>query len=111
MAGKYNVVAKQGITFKLNFKVETNGVAWDLSDATAVMAVKQSYTSTTKLLNLTTSSEITMDASGNVSVVVADTEMAKLPAGRWVYDFQLNMGSETIDLLEGRFIVNYEVSN
>lgn len=111
MAGKHNIVAKQGITFKLNFKIETNGVGWDLSAATAVMAVKQSYTSTTKLLNLSVGSGITMDSAGNVAVLVADTVMATLPAGRWVYDFQVNTGSETIDLLEGRFIINREVSN
>ncbi len=31
MSGKYNIVAEQGATFNLNFRVETDGTPWNLT--------------------------------------------------------------------------------
>jgi hypothetical protein len=108
MSGSHNIVAKQGATFNLNFTVETDGVAWDLSDYTFAMQVRRSTASNTTLLNITSA---TMNSSGEVSVTVLATTMSDVPAGRWVYDIELtSLGDEVTRILEGRFIVTPQVT-
>lgn len=110
MAGKYNIVAKKGDTFNLNFTVQTDGTPWNLSTYTAKFQVRQSSASAEPMLDLATSSGITMNSSGEVSVTATSTQM-DLQTGRWVYDFEVtSAGNETTTLLEGRFIVEPEVS-
>lgn len=108
MSGKYNIVAEQGATFNLNFRVETDGVAWNLSDYTFAMQVRRSTSSNTTLLNITSA---TMTSQGHVSVTVSAATMADVPAGRWVYDIELtSSGDEVTRILEGRFIVSPQVT-
>jgi hypothetical protein len=108
MSGKYNIVAEQGATFNLNFRVETDGTPWDLSDYDFAMQVRRSTSSSTTLLNITSA---TMTAIGQVSVTVNATTMSAVPAGRWVYDIELtSSGDEVTRILEGRFIVSPQVT-
>ena len=108
MSGKYNIVAEQGATFNLNFRVETDGVAWDLSDYDFAMQVRRSTSSTTTLLNITSA---TMTSVGHVTATVSAATMSDVPAGRWVYDIELtSSGGEVTRILEGRFIVTAEVT-
>ena len=108
MSGKYNIVADQGATFNLNFRVETDGTAWNLSDYDFAMQVRRSSSSTTTLLNITSA---TMTAQGHVSVTVSAATMNGVPAGRWVYDIELtSSGDEVTRILEGRFIVTPQVT-
>lgn len=108
MSGKYNIVAEQGATFNLNFRVETDGTPWDLSDYSFAMQVRRSTSSSTTLLNITSA---TMTSIGQVSVTVPAATMADVPAGRWVYDIELtSSGDEVTRILEGRFIVTAEVT-
>jgi hypothetical protein len=108
MSGKYNIVAEQGATFNLNFRVETDGTAWNLSDYTFAMQVRRSTSSSTTLLNITSA---TMTSLGQVSVTVPATTMSDVPAGRWVYDIELtSSGAEVTRILEGRFIVSPQVT-
>jgi hypothetical protein len=108
MSGKYNIVAEQGATFRLNFRVETDGVPWDLSDYTFAMQVRRSVSATTTLLDIT---EATMTSVGQVSVTVNADFMVEVPAGRWVYDIELtSSANEVTRILEGRFIVTPEVT-
>lgn len=111
MAGSHNIVVTKGDTFNFNFRVETDGVAWDLSTYTAKMQVRRSSTDTTKLLDLATGSGITMTSAGHVNVVASSATMSELPTGRWLYDFEVtSSGSEKTTLLAGRFIVKAEVT-
>jgi hypothetical protein len=108
MSGKYNIVADQGATFNFNFRVETDGVAWNLSDYAFAMQVRRSTSSDTVLLNVTTAD---MTILGRVSVTVNATTMNTIPAGRWVYDIELtSSGGEVTRILEGRFIVSPQVT-
>jgi hypothetical protein len=108
MSGKYNIVAEQGATFNLNFRVETDGTPWNLTGYTFAMQVRRSTSATTTLLNLTTA---TMTSVGNVSATVSAATMTGVPAGRWVYDIELTSpGNEVTRILEGRFIVTPEVT-
>lgn len=108
MSGKYNIVAEQGATFNLNFRVETDGTPWNLTGYTFAMQVRRSTSATTTLLNLTTA---TMTSGGHVSATVSATTMSGVPAGRWVYDIELtSSGGQVTRILEGRFIVTPEVT-
>ena len=108
MSGKYNIVAEQGATFNLNFRVETDGTPWNLTGYTFAMQVRRSSASTTTLLDIDTA---TMTALGHVSVTVDATTMSDVPAGRWVYDIELtSSGDEVTRILEGRFIVTAQVT-
>jgi uncharacterized protein affecting Mg2+/Co2+ transport len=108
MSGKYNIVAEQGATFNLNFRVETDGTPWNLTGYTFAMQVRRSAAATTTLLNITSA---TMTSQGHVSVTVSATTMSDVPAGRWVYDIELtSSGNEVTRILEGRFIVTAEVT-
>ena len=108
MSGKYNIVAEQGATFNLNFRVETDGTPWNLTGYTFAMQVRRSTSSSTTLLNITSA---TMTSQGHVSVTVSAATMADVPAGRWVYDIELtSSGNQVTRILEGRFIVTPEVT-
>ena len=50
------------------------------------------------------------DDSGNVTVSVSALEMRKVPAGKYKYDLQYNVGSTQKTILEGRFTVNEDIS-
>jgi hypothetical protein len=108
MSGKYNIVAEQGATFNLNFRVETDGTPWNLTGYTFAMQVRRSTSATTTLLDITNA---TMTSVGHVSVNIDAVSMATVPAGRWVYDIELtSSGDEVTRILEGRFIVTAEVT-
>ena len=108
MSGKYNIVAEQGATFNLNFRVETDGTPWNLTVYTFAMQVRRSSSATTTLLNITSA---TMTSVGHVTATVNATTMAGVPAGRWVYDIELtSSGGQVTRILEGRFIVTAEVT-
>ena len=108
MSGKYNIVAEQGATFNLNFRVETDGTPWNLTGYTFAMQVRRSTSATTTLLNITSA---TMTSVGHVTATATATTMASVPAGRWVYDIELtSSGGQVTRILEGRFIVTPEVT-
>ena len=108
MSGKYNIVAEQGATFNLNFRVETDGVAWNLTGYTFAMQVRRSTSDASTLLNITSA---TMNSVGHVSATVNATTMSDVPAGRWVYDIELtSSGGQVTRILEGRFIVSPQVT-
>jgi len=108
MSGKHNIVAEQGATFNFNFRVETDGTPWNLSDYTFAMQVRRSTASSTTLLNVTSA---TMTNLGRVSISVPATTMNTVSAGRWVYDIELtSSGGEVTRILEGRFIVTPQVT-
>ncbi len=108
MSGKYNIVAEQGATFNLNFRVETDGTPWNLTGYTFAMQVRRSTNNANTLLNITTA---TMTSVGHVSATVNATTMSNVPAGRWVYDIELtSSGGQVTRILEGRFIVTAEVT-
>lgn len=111
MAGSYNIVADQGATWNFNFTVDTDGTPWNLTGYSLAMMVKESTAVTTPYLDLPTDGTVTLNSSGQVSITVNATKMGSIPAGRWYYDLELTSGGgEVTRLLEGRFIVNAQVT-
>lgn len=111
MAGSHNIVVTKGDTFNFNFRVETDGVPWDLSTYTAKMQVRRSALDTNTLIDLSTGSGITMTSVGHVNATASSSIMSQLPAGRWYYDFEVTSSAgEKTTLIAGRFIVKAEVT-
>lgn len=112
--GNYPITARQGSRFKLRFNISTNDVGTNLTGYTAAMQVRKSVTSSTKLLDLVSPTDITLNASsvnGDVLIIVSGSTMASLPAGTWVYDIELTDPSGNPEaVLEGKFIVKAEVT-
>jgi hypothetical protein len=111
MSGKYNIAAKQGATFLKTFTISNDGVPWNLTGYSGRMQVRRSFNNQTKLLNLSSPSDITLSSSGQISVTVSASVMATVPPGRWLYDLEVESnGGEVYRLLEGRFAVTPEVT-
>jgi hypothetical protein len=112
MAGSYNIVADQGATWNWRFTVDTDGTPWNLTGYTMAMMVKESTAVTTAYLDLPDDGTVTLSSLGVVTITVSATKMATIPAGRWYYDLELTSPGGTVTrLLEGRFIVNAEVTD
>jgi hypothetical protein len=111
MSGKYNIVAKQGATFSKTFTISNDGTPWNLTGYSGRMQVRRSFSSGTKLLDLTSPLDITLSGSGEISVTVSAIVMATVPSGRWLYDLEVQSNDgEVYRILEGRFAVTPEVT-
>ncbi len=111
MAGSYPISIVQGDTFNFNFRLEIDGVPWDLTSYTAKMQVRQSTFDTNKLLDLSTGSGITLNNLGEVSCTASAATTAAMPTGRWLYDFELTSASgQKTTILQDVFIVGPQVT-
>jgi hypothetical protein len=104
--GNYTIVRTQGDTFILNFNVS----GYNFTGYTAKFQVRASSATTTKLLDLSTDSGITMNSSGDVAITAAASLMS-FDTGRYVYDFQITSpGGEVTTLLAGKFVLSSDVA-
>lgn len=111
--GKYNLVCPQGATFSKQLTWAIDGDPVDLTSYTARMQVREKYTSTSTILNLTTENGgITLgDDEGTILIDIDATTTSGIVAKDYVYDLELISSSSIVTrLLEGRFIVTPEVT-
>jgi hypothetical protein len=110
--GKYNLVCPQGATFSKQLTWAIDGDPVDLTSYTARMQVREKYTSTVPILNLTTENGgITLgDDEGTVQIDIDATTTSGIVAKDYVYDLELVASSTVTRLIEGRFIVTPEVT-
>jgi len=110
--GKYNFICPQGATFSKQLTWDIDETPVDLTTYTARMQVREKYTSTAKILDLTTENGgITLgDENGTIQIEVAATDTANIVAKTYVYDLELVSSSNVTRLLEGQFIVTPEVT-
>tara|TARA_R100000388_G_C7218352_1_gene147447 strand:- start:135 stop:560 length:426 start_codon:yes stop_codon:yes gene_type:complete len=54
---------------------------------------------------------VTTDDSGNATFTVSSSAMELVDAGRYAYDIQQIVGDVSTTILEGRFVVNDDISN
>lgn len=106
MTATYNLVCPQATTFTFQFKPETDGVRWNLTNYTATMTVRPfAGSSTTTLLATTQNGKISINtATSSVTVTFSSTETNIKPE-TYAYDFVFYTGSQVIRLLEGKFLV------
>lgn len=113
-AGIYNITADQGATFDqtITWK-DSAGVLVNLTGYTARMDIRETITSSTPALQLTTANSriVLGGASGTVRLTVSAADMAALPAGQYVYDLELVSSTGIVTrLIQGDWIVPGEVT-
>jgi hypothetical protein len=107
----YNIKAYQGATYNLNMTWAIGGTAVDLTNYSAAMQVKENASSTASVLSLTDDSGITLGGTaGTIAITVAASTMGSATPGNYVYDLELDSGSEVTRLLQGGFSISAEVT-
>jgi hypothetical protein len=105
--GKYNFICPQGATFSKQLIWEIEDSPVDLTTYTARMQVREKYTSTAKILDLTTENGgITLGGDdGTILINVSATNTENIVSKCYVYDLELVSSSTVTRLLEGQFTV------
>lgn len=107
----YNIVSYQGATYDLTLTYKIDGSAVDLTGYTAAMQVRSNATSTATILDLSSGSGITLGGTaGTIAVLVSAETMGAATPGTYVYDFELDSGSQITRLLQGSFTIQSEVT-
>jgi hypothetical protein len=107
----HNVNAWQGATYKLNMTYSLDGSPVDLTGYTAKMRVGNTGPDSPLVLNLNSGTEIVLGgAAGTIAVTVTDAVMAGVDAGHYLYEFEMDTGTEIVKLLLGTFSVVAEIN-
>jgi hypothetical protein len=107
----YNITAYQGATYDLSLTWAIGGTAVNLTSYTAAMQVRENASSTSTILSLTNGSGITLGGTaGTIAVAVSASTMGSAIPGNYVYDLELNSGSQVTRLIQGGFAIQAEVT-
>jgi Ethanolamine utilization protein EutJ (predicted chaperonin) len=75
------------------------------------MQVRENPQATAVILNLTSGTGITLGGTaGTIGVNVSAATMGSVIPGNYVYDLELNSGSEVTRLIQGLFAIQAEVT-
>ena len=110
--GKYNMICPQGATFTKRMTWTIEDVPVDLTGYTGRMQARVSYGSKCDpIFTLTTENGgISVDSVGNVDLFISSDDTEFFVPKEYLYDLELNSGSEKYRLVEGKFIVTPEVT-
>lgn len=111
--GRYNITVYQGSTWVLEPQWKIGSSYVDVTGYTAAMDVRYSPSSTTTIIELTSSNNrITVGTTdGKFTLDLTAVETAALAAGSYVYDLEITAPDGTVTrLLEGGFNVSPEVT-
>lgn len=109
--GTYNIRAFQGATFNFVATWTIGGTAVDLTNYSAAMDVRPTYQSSSSIFSLTNGSGITLGGTaGTITVEIDASAMGSAIAGLYLYDLELDSGSEVTRLLQGNFDIKPEVT-
>lgn len=127
---KLDITCKKGDTFSLGILLkDSSGTAITLATSNyeflmQVRGAKSPRTNTRPLIIGTASKgksaerggkslnfTVSVDDSGNATFSASSTIMESVPAGKYVYDIQQIVGDVSTTILEGRFVVNEDISN
>ena len=110
--GKYNMICPQGATFTKRMTWTIEDVPVDLTGYTGRMQARVSYGSKCDpIFTLTTENGgISVDSVGNVDLFISSDDTEFFVPKEYLYDLELNSGSEKYRLVEGKFIVTQEVT-
>lgn len=111
-AGAYSFGLEQGATFNQTLNWSINGTGVNLTTFTAKMQVRKTAYHTTPVTTFTTTDgSITLNSSGNITLIKSAADASAIPAGVYVYDLELTSPNGTVKrLVEGAFTVNAEVT-
>jgi thiamine pyrophosphokinase len=113
MASKYNIKLDQGSDYDLSITYkDPSGNSINLAGYTARMDVRVTYSTPSTIIELTTENGmISIDsANGTINLSIDAANTANLPISNAVYDLELVSGSSVNRLIEGKFVVNPEVT-
>lgn len=109
--GKYNMICPQGATFTKRLTWTIDDVPVDLTGYTAKMQARDKHTSSCVIVDITTENNgITLDDEGNIDLLIDSDDTEIIIAKEYVYDLELDSGTEVYRLIEGKFIVTPEVT-
>lgn len=110
--GKYNMICAQGATFSKRLTWTISDVPVDLTGYTARMQARVNYgSSCSPIFTITTENGgITLDDEGNIDLLIDADETEAFVAKEYLYDLELDSGSEVYRIVEGKFIVTPEVT-
>ena len=106
--GRYNMKVYQGSTFSLAPQWKIDGNYVNVTGYTANMVVRNSPTSSTSIITLSSSNgRITVGTTdGKFTLSITATDTTALAAGQYVYDLEVTAPDSTVTrLLEGGFTV------
>lgn len=107
----YNITAYQGATYDLNLTYKVDGTAVNLTGYTAAMQVRETPNASSTILSISSGSGITLGGTaGTISVLVSSETMGATSPGSYVYDLELDSGSQVTRLLQGGFSIVAEVT-
>lgn len=112
-AGIYKMLCEQGAT--LNYAMtwkDSSGTPVNLTGFSAAMQVRESKSSDSAILTLSTSNGGIMlgGATGVITLLASASQTSALAEGQYVYDLEINTGSTVVRLLEGAFVISGEVT-
>tara|TARA_B100001778_G_C18117450_1_gene419065 strand:+ start:170 stop:514 length:345 start_codon:yes stop_codon:yes gene_type:complete len=111
-AGDYDIICEQGATFSRTLTVkDSSGTARNLSTFTGKMQVRKRLTSSTVLIELSTSNgRMTLNSSGEISLSITASDTAALSDGG-VYDLEITSSGGAVErVVEGDFNLIPEVT-
>lgn len=111
-AGIYKMLCEQGATLTLALLWKDGaGNPVDMTGFTAAMQVRKTKDADTAVLTLTTENGgILLDAQGNINLLASAEATSDISEGQYVYDLEINSGTQIVRLLEGAFVVSGEVT-
>jgi hypothetical protein len=108
MATKANLVIDQGSTFSTDLNLQDeNGDSLLLAGYTANSQIRKWYSSTNISATFTTSINV---ESGVIRLFLTDEQTSNLVSGRYVYDVELDNGTDVSRILEGIITVTPQVT-
>lgn len=114
LGNRFDIEIKQGATYQLTVTwKDSAGTAINLTGYTARMQVRETYSSSSTIVSLTSSSGITLGGSaGTIAILISATTTAALTAPfSGVYDLEVVDASGVVTrLLEGAATVSPEVT-
>ena len=114
LGNRFDITINQGATFELTITwKDSAGTAINLTGYTARMQVRETYSSTSTIVSLTSGSGITLGgAAGTIAILISATTTAALTAPfSGVYDLELvSAGGVVTRLLQGAATVSPEVT-
>lgn len=109
--GRYNMICSQGATFSKRLTWTIDNIPVDLTGYSARMQARDKYGSACVIVDLsTTNGGISLDDEGNIDIYIDSNTTEGIVAKEYVYDLELNSGSEVYRVVEGKFIVTPEVT-
>lgn len=113
-AATYQIVCPQGGTFNVVMLWAIDGTPVNLTGYSAKLEVKTTYSAAAALITAESSTgEIVLDATNNITVTIPASVTAAVPAGNYVYDLKVWTGATptVTRLIQGKWQHTAEVSS